>query len=114
MRKIIIFFTVFSAFLLTACQPGQSEYQLGNQAYMACDYQTAFKHYLYAANKDVAPAQYAVGYMYYYGLGTKKNTVKGVEWLEKAAPHSVKATYALQQIQQNTPNQPWTFQYKKP
>ena len=113
LRSIVIILSVFSVFLLTGCDgPGVSAYHRGNHAYEYGDYNEAFANYLYAANQGVVPAQYAVGYQYYYGLGTKRDEPKGIKWLQCAAHHSLRAQYALHLIQENRPPQPWIFQLK--
>lgn len=107
----------FAAFLLTltlcACNgPGAQEYKTANQAYAQGNYKTSFENYLYAAHMGVVPAQYAVGYQYYYGLGTKEDQTLAIMWLNYAAPHSMEATYALSQIQQSQSLQPWRIGLK--
>ena len=99
--------------LLTACGPGVNAYHRGNDAYEYGAYKIAFANYLYAANEGVVPAQYAVGYQYYYGQGTKLDQAKGIEWLKRAAHHSPRARYALHLIDENKPLQPWLFQLSK-
>ena len=64
--------------LLTACSdPAVKAYHRGNDAYEYGNYKTAFANYLYAARGGVTPAQYAVGYQYYYGQGTKQDQAEG-------------------------------------
>ena len=101
------------SFLLTACHgPGVKQYELANKAYVQGEYKTAFANYLYAANQDIVPAEYAVGYLYYYGLGTKQDEARGIMWLEKAAPKSVEATYALSVIRGHNSKEPWMYKLK--
>ncbi|GEM_PF-5760973 len=99
--------------LLTGCV-GANAYHRGNDAYEYGAYKIAFANYLYAANEGIVPAQYAVGYQYYYGQGTKLDQAKGIMWLKRAAPHSPRARYALHLIDENKPLQPWLFQLQKP
>jgi TPR repeat protein len=113
LRQIGFILSVFSVCLLTACDgPGVNAYHHGNDAYARGDYQTAFAHYIYAANQGVTPAQYAVGYQYFYGLGTKRDEPKGIIWFQRAARHSERAQYALHLIQEHRPPQPWTYGLK--
>lgn len=100
-------------FLLNGCDPAVKAYHQGNNAYQYGNYQTAFTHYLYAARGGVTPAQYAVGYQYYYGQGTKEDQAKGIIWLKRAAHHSYRARYALNLIEENKPIPPWQFQLCK-
>lgn len=113
LRSMVIILSAFSAFLLAGCDgPGVSAYHRGNHAYEYGNYKEAFANYLYAANQGVVPAQYAVGYQYFYGQGTKRDEPKGIKWLQRAAHHSLRAQYALHLIQENRPPQPWIFQLK--
>ncbi len=98
--------------LLTGCA-GSNAYHRGNDAYEYGAYKTAFANYLYAANEGIVPAQYAVGYQYYYGQGTKLDQAKAIEWFKRAAHHSQRAQYALHLIDENKPLQPWLFQLSK-
>lgn len=115
LKSIMIFLCIASVLLLSGCNggPGVHAYYRGNKAYACGDYQTAFANYLYAANQDVVPAQYAVGYQYYYGQGTKRDEPKSILWFQRAAYHSVRAQYALHLIQENRPPQPWVYQLKE-
>ncbi|OGT43511.1 MAG: hypothetical protein A3F13_00215 [Gammaproteobacteria bacterium RIFCSPHIGHO2_12_FULL_40_19] len=113
LRSIFIFVSVFTVFLLTGCNgPGVNAYYRGNDAFQYGSYQVSFANYLYAANQGVVPAQYALGYQYFYGLGTKQDEPQGIIWLQRAAKHSPRAQYALYLIQQKIPMQPWVFQLK--
>ncbi len=78
--------------LLTACSdPAVSAYHRGNEAYEYGNYKIAFANYLYAANGGVVPAQYALGYQYYYGQGTKCDQAEGISWFKRAAHNSQSA-----------------------
>lgn len=107
------YFAIFlfqSLFLLSGCQgPGVAAYHRGNLEYANGQYQRSFANYLYAARHGITPAQYAVGYQYYNGQGTRHNEVKSIRWFEKAKNNSVRANYALNLIQSQTPRQPWTL-----
>lgn len=115
LRLFFIFLPIFAVFLLNSCNgPGVNAYHRGNYAYEYGKYKIAFANYLYAANQDVVPAEYAVGYQYFYGQGTKRDERKGINWLQCAAHHSLRAQYALHLIQANRPEQPWIFQLRNP
>ncbi|MCX7124340.1 MAG: hypothetical protein NTU49_01030 [Gammaproteobacteria bacterium] len=110
LRLLYIFLFSGVILFLTGCgAPGVDAYHRGNQAYEYGDYKTSFVNYLYAANQDVTPAEYAVAYQYFYGQGTKRDQMEAIKWLQKAAPHSPRAQYALSLIQGETPLQPWTY-----
>ena len=54
---------------------------------------------LYAANYGNADAQYAIGYMYFNGLGTPVDDVLAIHWLQAAAKqHNHQAILALATI----------------
>lgn len=98
---------ICATLFITACQsPGIKAYNRGNDAYARGDYYNSFSDYLYAANQEIVPAQYALGYQYYYGLGTKRDEAKGIRWFLKAKPHSRQAEYALYLIDQKKPLAP--------
>lgn len=51
------------------------------------------------ALKDDAHAQYALGYMYYYGVGAPQNKPLGIAWIKKAAEQGCAPAFAaLQQL----------------
>ncbi|MCW5588566.1 MAG: SEL1-like repeat protein [Legionellales bacterium] len=72
---------------LSACAttPLKQSYQLGEANFKAQNYQLAFKQLQPAAAHGSAEAQYALGYMYYYGLGTPKNINLARMWIDKSA-----------------------------
>ncbi|KAF0525124.1 kinase-like protein [Gigaspora margarita] len=49
----------------------------------------ALNYFLKAANKDNYISMFRLGFMYYKGLGTKKNDEEGIYWLRLAAQHNV-------------------------
>ncbi len=110
LRVLSIILFLFSTVLLSSCY---NAYYRGNQAYAEGDYCTSFVNYLDAARLGVTPAQYNVGYQYYYGLGTKRDEVKAIHWFQRAAPNSVRAEYALQLIKEHRPPQPWVYGLEK-
>ncbi len=64
-----------------------SAYEQGQQSFKQGDYKSAF-HLLYPLAMDGQPdAQYAVGYMIYYGKGVVKNQQIGQAWIREAAIH---------------------------
>lgn len=48
-------------------------------------YKRAMQELMPPANQGNPRAQYAIGYMYYYGYGVTQNTDAGYFWIEKAA-----------------------------
>jgi len=90
-----------AAFLCASCAPPADALLIeGQKAYQIQDYHTAFTKLLAAARENVN-AQYAVGYMYYNGIGTKQNSAKALMWFRKAAdfnqPQAIKALHLIEQ-----------------
>lgn len=101
----IIFFSL--GFLLAACSqtPSDKILQQGQAAYHVQDYHTAFRLLLTAANEDNPQAQYAIGYMYYYGIGTLRDPIEAVKWLKKSAENgNNRAANAIYLLQHNGPS----------
>ena len=107
MKNILVVLTLgTSVFLLQSCAtpPTNRLYAQGQAAYHAEDYHTAFLRLLAAAKGNNPQAQYAVGYMYYYGIGTQRDTAQTLIWFKKAAAFgNYRATYAMQAIEKGVP-----------
>lgn len=85
---------------VTGCATSNHLYGRGKQHFILADYHSAYKELYPVARAGKADAQYAVGYMQYYGLGTLRNRVSGMQWMEKSAKQGNKtAQQAIQQIQ---------------
>lgn len=108
-RKCIPFFLMV---WLTACastgellQRGQADFKDGN-------YTQAFEQLQPLAEKNNADAQYAIGYMYYYGQGTQKNIIRAQQWIRKAASQGqVQAIKAMTLLSNKTGSQGGTIGY---
>ncbi|HSW71690.1 MAG TPA: sel1 repeat family protein [Gammaproteobacteria bacterium] len=88
--------------LLTACTSLRTsqEIQLGKSNFEAGYYRDAFRQLLSPAIEGNAQAQYAIGYMYYYGYGVPLDTETGSFWIKKAADqHYQPAVQALAAMQ---------------
>lgn len=100
-KSLFIILFVCMAISLTSCisSPGVKYLQRGMAAYQMQNYHEAFELLLASAKYDNITAQYAVGYMYYYGIGTKRNLFESVRWFQKAAryrdPQAIKALYLI-------------------
>jgi TPR repeat protein len=72
-----------------------SELQQGKRDFDGGYYRSAMRRLLPLACNGNAEAQYAVGYMYYYGYGVAQDTDVGAFWIERSArqnyPPAVKA-----------------------
>lgn len=88
-----------STSLLFACS--SLNLREGIESFRAQDYRRAFIRLKPEAEKGQPDAQYAVGYMYYYGQGVVENRKKAWFWINKAASKgqadAVSAVHILQQ-----------------
>lgn len=75
---------LFLLYLLVACA-GAFNLREGIESFRAQDYRKAFIRLKPEAEKGQPDAQYAVGYMYYYGQGVVENRKKAWFWINTAA-----------------------------
>ncbi|KTD51605.1 Sel-1 protein [Legionella quinlivanii] len=80
--KLIIL--LICCFLQTACFRAVN-FDEGIACFRAENYRKAFIHLLPAAEGGQPDAQYAVGYMYYYGRGVVEDREKAWQWINRAA-----------------------------
>lgn len=81
-------YLLLCALMLSGCNPSpatQSELANGKRLFDGGYYKTAMKQLLPLAANGNAEAEYAVGYMYYYGYGTIQDTDTGTFWIQRAA-----------------------------
>lgn len=83
MPVIRFYFIILGIFLLSACTP--SNLDKAKQSYAQKDYTEAFNASLKLAKFGDTKAEYAVGYMYFNGLGTLKDEDMGRYWIRRAA-----------------------------
>ncbi len=79
-KLILVLLTVF----LVACATA-TPLESGMQSFDNRDYKTAFEQLYPVAMEGDPDAQYAVGYMLYYGKGVAVNKNDGMEWIRKSA-----------------------------
>ena len=90
--------------MLCSCASTRNAQELaaGKMAFQAGAYKQAFHTLLPLAVKGKPDAQYAIGYMYYYGYGAPEDSESGVFWMDKAAEQAyVPAITALELIRQH-------------
>jgi TPR repeat protein len=92
-------------FVSTGCSTFlQRRFQRGQHAFVQQDYHRAFSQLIEPAQYSYPKAQYAVGYMYYFGLGTQQNDYLARLWFYRAAHlGNKKAIAALSAINQAEP-----------
>ncbi|MEO8402159.1 MAG: hypothetical protein ABI597_10260 [Gammaproteobacteria bacterium] len=102
-RYTLVF--LISLTLLACASPHMSqELEGGKVSFQAGYYKEAFHKLLPIAVQGRPEAQYAVGYMYYYGYGVPEDTESGIFWMHKAAEQNyVPAIQALEVIHQSNP-----------
>ena len=87
MRKGIKFLSIICVLsLLTSCLSAYN-LRIGKESFKRQDYRQAFIRLLPEADHGNPEAQYAVGYMYYYGEGVVEDRRKALYWISLAAKH---------------------------
>lgn len=94
--------------LLSACaSPPDSAFKLGRLQLHERHYAAAYNNFAFASSYNIPEAQYAVGYMYYYGYGVKQNQSLGIRWISRAAANGdPRAQSALNYYRDNEPLPP--------
>jgi TPR repeat protein len=83
-RLIMVLLSLGS--LLSGCGTfNQVNLNEGIHSFQVQDYRHAFIRLKPAAERGQPDAQYAIGYMYYYGQGVVENHEKALEWIKRAA-----------------------------
>lgn len=78
------FITILMVMLLSACM-NTVNLQEGIVSFKRQDYRQAFVRLMPEAEKGQPDAQYAIGYMYYYGQGVVEDRKKAYLWIRRAA-----------------------------
>jgi len=88
---------VVAILLLNGCFSREYNIKHGIESFQVQDYRQAFVRLLPEAKAGQVDAQYAVGYMYYYGQGVIENRKKARYWIERAAANGqADALHAIQ------------------
>jgi TPR repeat protein len=89
----------------TACSYQQAMFQRGQTNFSQQNYHLAHRQLLPAAKGGNPQAQYAVGYMYFYGLGVVEDQRQGYWWIRQAAEKGdVEAQRALKLLKITKPH----------
>jgi len=90
---------VFIILFLSSCFTASYNLRIGISCFKTQDYRRAFIRLKPEAEKGQPDAQYAIGYMYYYGKGVVENRKKALSWIKCAAsagqPDAVEALKIL-------------------
>jgi TPR repeat protein len=78
MKRILLLFLLAVMPLLASTDSALAAYKKG-------EYKEAFTLYEAEAKKGDTTAQNALSYLYFNGIGTQKDSSKGLKWLKKAA-----------------------------
>lgn len=109
MKSNVLYIGMILFFLaLGACAPTrmQQELKYGKIQFEDGNFKGAFHRLLPIAYEGNREAQYAVGYMYYYGYGVARDEESAVFWLKRSAhQHDALAQQALKLIHR-TPEPP--------
>lgn len=103
----IIKFSIIGMFvyLLTACLGSGAQFNAGIKSFKQQNYRDAFIRLLPLAKQGNPDAQYAVGYMYYYGEGVVADKPKALRWINLAAMQEQSdAKQALTIMQKQAPS----------
>jgi hypothetical protein len=85
MRIIFKWFLLVSFVFLTLGCVSQLNFKEGIASFRMQDYRQAFIRLKPEAAKGQPDAQYAIGYMYYYGQGVVEDRVQALHWINLAA-----------------------------
>lgn len=107
MSSFVCCLMVAGGLLLSACST-TSPVDKGAAEFNQKDYRAAFADLLPQAQKGNSQAQYAVGYLYYNGLGVDKDLQQAQVWFHKAADQgNAKAVKALDMISEAKASEPF-------
>lgn len=102
-KTTVTLMAILSCTLLQSCTTAKrsQDLQLGKMTFESGDYPLAFHRLLPLAVDGNPEAQYAIGYMYYYGYATQQDEQIGLFWMNKSAAQGyAPAVEALQMIHQ--------------
>jgi TPR repeat protein len=103
--RIVQMIGLSSVLLLEGCAMQHANLKEGIESFRVQNYRQAFVHLKPEAEKGQLDAEYAVGYMYYYGQGVVEDRVKACGWITRAAkagqPDAVLALKRIQRMPRN-------------
>lgn len=85
--RLLLLFIPIAIVALTGCSSSRSlnTYTQAKANFAEQNYYDAYQKLLVPAAKGNPDAEYALGYLYYYGKGTPANQILGKQWILKAA-----------------------------
>ncbi len=104
-NSVTIFLLLLSTLLLSCATTQQQQLANARRSYVNHDYTRAVDKLLKLAEAGNSEAQYALGYMYYYGLGIAKDQDIARSWIQKAAQQKYPpAITALHEMTETRPS----------
>lgn len=85
MRCCRIFIVIGIIMVLSGCMSSRLNLNEGIRNFQVQNYRAAFIRLKPEAEKGQPDAQYAIGYMYYYGQGVVEDRKKAWYWITRAA-----------------------------
>lgn len=106
-RYLAYFFVAACIILLQGCLSNRAnQFDAGRTSFVEGDYHQAFRRLQPLAQQNNPEAQYAIGYMYFYGLGTVQDHQRAMQWIGAAArsgqPQAKKALSDLSNYDSNS------------
>lgn len=101
---LIVLLLCCTTFIMVSCTSPKMAQELGQgkRDFEEGYFKKSFKELLPLAVKGNAEAQYAVGYMYYYGYGVTQDAESGAFWIRQSAEqHYQPAIKALPMLNQS-------------
>ena len=84
-QKFITRITMLFAILsIAACSGGHWSIASPRNNFLQGSYQYTYQPLLILANQNVAEAQYALGYLFFYGKGVHYDPLRAKQWIDKA------------------------------
>lgn len=83
--RFVAVFIICVASILSGCLSGRMNFAEGIKSFQVQDYRQAFIRLMPSAKAGNVEAQYAIGYMYYYGYGVIEDRRKAWYWIRCAA-----------------------------
>lgn len=84
-NKTLSMFGICIGILFLATLPVFADFDLGEQAYIAEDFEDAFHEWSPLASQGHAEAQNMLGFMYRWGQGVEQDFAKAQEWYKRSA-----------------------------
>jgi len=98
---------IVTTVLMSGCMNGEYFLQKGKQSYHQREYRKAFIRLKEASEKNNADAQYALGYMYFYGQGVVENRQKAMYWFQRAAINGHQKAIDALNLLKNSSSEPY-------